>query len=121
MIKTKLENLKLYIDTNHVHIQFDSPVEMISSAVLNGGFVWGDNILNLKVGNNFEDSDEFIPPEVTLQKYIDSKGWKGKCIGMMTAASMDSFRSSYMVYENIIVECFVTVGISNARRAWRSC
>ena len=34
---------------NHLHVQFDTPYQVISSAVLGGGFVEASHILNLKV------------------------------------------------------------------------
>lgn len=117
-IKTMLQNMKLDVNMNHVHLQFDSPVEILSSAVLNGGYIWASHILNMRVPKNVEENEmELLPPSVTLRKYMDKHNLKGTSVGMMTAASMDSFSSNTVSCEDVIVESFITVGLSNARRA----
>ncbi len=106
---------KLILDhtKNHVHITFPSPRPVISSAVLNGGFVEAGHIVNLKVPKR-----SFSPeaPEVTLEKYCVEKGWHGTVVGMMTAASMDSFRMASESVQGVALTVFVTSGLSNPRR-----
>ncbi|MCI1943661.1 adenosylcobinamide amidohydrolase [Clostridium luticellarii] len=120
-------NARLEVTDNHVHINFSEPVEILSSAILNGGFTRASNIVNVKVGQNKnKDSNKiFPPPEVTLQQYIKSKKWEGSSVGIMTAANMKSFRTSREVQGSVIVQSFITLGVSNARRAgdtadWKS-
>lgn len=115
-LKKRMENLNLEITDNYVHIKFNSPVEMLSSAVLNGGHTYADGILNLRVVKD-EEKNEFLPPEITLDKYIKEHNWNGKYVGMMTAAKMESFAECFIEIDDVQVQCFVTVGISNARRA----
>mgnify|MGYP000121774641 FL=1 len=118
---------KLEVTENHVHIEFLKPVEILSSAILNGGFTNASNIVNMKVRQNKNpDSHKNFPsPEITIKEYIESKKWRGKSVGMMTAANMKSFRSSRAVKDSVIVQSFITMGVSNARRAgdtadWKS-
>lgn len=122
-----LNDAKLEVTEDHVHIEFSRPVEILSSAILNGGFTEASNIVNMKVRQN-KDADShktFLPPKVTIKEYIKSKKWHGKSVGMMTAANMKSFRTCSAVHDNVIVQSFITMGISNARRAgdaadWKS-
>lgn len=117
-IDVQLPGISLSVDERHVHLGFDSPVEVISSAVLNGGLFRADHILNLKVTANFKgEKTIFPPPEVTLSNYAEANEWQGACVGMMTSALMSSFRHEYIRHEDVIVECFLTAGVSNAGRA----
>ena len=47
---------------NHIHIEFSQPHQIMSSAVLNGGFVIADHHVNMKVpkDSSGKDSPEFI-------------------------------------------------------------
>lgn len=100
------------------HVGFENPTRMLSSAILNGGFQKADHFVNLKVDANFNgEKTEFESPDVTLQRLADSQNWKGRCIGMMTAALMSSFQRVRMEAQGVWIEVLVTSGISNARRA----
>ena len=123
-IDSQLTNVT--VSEHHVHLHFDSPVEVISSAVLNGGQIRANHILNLKVAASANDEKLILPPpDITLINYAESNGWKGTSVGMMTSALMSSFRHEFIQHEDVFVECFLTAGISNASRAgdpadWRS-
>lgn len=102
----------------HLHVEFDSPRWVLSSAVLNGGLVRASHIINLKVEKNVDGRlTSFEPSDITLTKYCRERGWRGEVVGMMTAATMDSFRQVQRVESNVEVTALVTVGISNAKRA----
>ena len=98
---------------HHLHIEFTTPHQVLSSAVHNGGLVHADHLLNMKVPL-VDSSTE--PPEVTLSKYCATAGWDGTTIGMMTAASMDSFRMQKETEQGIDIVVLVTSGLSNPRR-----
>lgn len=102
----------------HIHVRFDRSHLVLSSAVLNGGLVRAKHIVNLKVEKNFEGrKEQFTPPEVTLSDKCQKMGWEGVAVGMMTAASMDTFRQVCQVVREVEVIALVTAGVSNARRA----
>jgi len=97
-----------------VHLKFENPQKMLSSAVLNGGLVQANHIVNMKV---LPHENICQCPEITLSKYCESHGWGGTCVGMMTAASMGSLRIRKQSVGDIDICVMVTVGLSNARRA----
>lgn len=102
----------------HVHIAFARPHRVLSSAVLNGGLVDAECIANVKVDENFMGGKgPFDPPEVTLSEYCSAMGWCGLAVGMMTSASMDSFRVARRMEQGVEVTAVLTAGLSNARRA----
>lgn len=99
---------------NHIHVEFCSPHRVLSSAVLNGGIIQADHIVNLKVPKHFAYSET---PELSITKYCADAAWKGTTVGMMTAAPMDSLRIARESVQNIDVVVLVTAGLSNPRRA----
>ena len=98
---------------NHIHVKFDAPRQVISSAILNGGIVQASHLVNLKVPKRLESHEA---PETTLAKYCADAGWSGTVVGMMTAASMDSFRMANETVQDIDIVALVTSGLSNPRR-----
>ncbi|WP_461632791.1 adenosylcobinamide amidohydrolase [Labilibaculum euxinus] len=101
-----------------LHVEFQNPVRMVSSAILNGGCQIVDHFLNTKVDANFKgERTDFESPDITLKEIVDSQNWEGNCVGMMTAALMSSFRRVRVEKQGVWIEVFVTSGVSNARRA----
>ncbi|MFK5986005.1 MAG: adenosylcobinamide amidohydrolase [Pseudomonadota bacterium] len=99
---------------NHIHVELHSPCIIISSAVLNGGIKQAKHIVNLKVSGNPIVTET---PEQTVNHYCTENNWHGTTIGMMTAASMDSFRLAIESEQGIQLCVLVTSGLSNPRRA----
>jgi adenosylcobinamide amidohydrolase len=111
---------------NHVHIALPAPRLVLSSAVLNGGWVRANHIVNLRVRENFTgERTDFQPPEDTLADYSRTLGLSGNVVGLMTAASLASFRQVSLHTPPAAVTVLVTAGLSNAKQAgeaaeWRS-
>jgi len=103
---------------SHVHVGFSAPHRVLSSALLNGGLVDADHIVNLTVEKNPGGAKRsFEPAAITLEKYCCQKGWVGVAVGMMTAADTGSFRKVRRKEQGVEVTALVTAGISNAGRA----
>lgn len=98
---------------SHIHVALSTPHRVISSAVLNGGIVQASHLVNLRVPQH---GTSLEAPEQTLEKYCADAGWRGTIVGMMTAASMDSFRSARETVQGIDMVVLVTSGLSNPRR-----
>ncbi|MFA8432990.1 MAG: adenosylcobinamide amidohydrolase [Marinifilaceae bacterium] len=109
---------ELNITKELFHVGFPKPVRMMSSAILNGGGQWANHFINCRVDANFNgEKTDFEPPVVTVERIAESNGWSGFCVGMMTAANMDSFRRVRREAQGVWIEVFLTAGVSNARRA----
>ncbi len=119
MIQQNLaKGMLLECTTNHIHVQFDTPHRVISSAVLNGGFVKARHILNLNVRDQIKNGCKIQKrPDITLAEYGKENGWSSKIVGLMTAASMDSFRMVQATEQGVDIFVLVTAGLSNVRRA----
>ena len=102
----------------HLHVAFNAERTVLSSAVLAGGRVRARHIVNLRVAKSSGIPPmRCAPPAETLCTYCRQQGWKGPIVGMMTAASMDSFRRADRREQGATVTTLVTAGISNAGRA----
>jgi adenosylcobinamide amidohydrolase len=111
--KALLKQTSLEHAQNHIHVAFHTPHLVISSAVLNGGIVQASHLVNLRVQQH---GSSLEAPERTLAKYCADAGWSGTIVGMMTAASMDSFRIARETVQGIDMVILVTSGLSNPRR-----
>ena len=98
-----------------VHMRFNQPRRVLSSAVLNGGLCQANHLLNLKVPKN--SGADLEDPATTLARHCQRHNWQGKTIGMMTAASMKSLRLYSETLEGVQIMVATTTGIGNARRA----
>jgi len=97
----------------YIHVEFSHPHTVISSAVLNGGIIQADHIVNMKVSKNCTGIES---PQQTLSKYSVNNGWNGSVVGMMTSASMNSFRMNKRSEQGVDIIVLVTSGLSNSRR-----
>jgi len=110
----------------HVCVQFSTEHPVLSSAVFNGGECHASNILIMKVAENVEGTKQIVEnPENTLAEYCRQLQLSGATVGMMTSASMDSFRRVSRSSQGVEISAMVTAGISNARCAgdsadWRT-
>lgn len=105
---------KLQYNDEHIHLAFSSSKRVISSAILNGGLIKADHIVNRKVPRNSSCNEA---PDKSLSNYSMAQGWEGNIVGMMTAASMNSLRIEQVHVEGVELSVIVTTGMGNARRA----
>ncbi len=115
MIKEPItEDIILEKDEGAIHLEFQKEQAVLSSAVLHGGFTTARHIVNKRV---FSKECHCESPEETLMDFACKRGWHGTCVGMMTAASMDSFRMKKESVDGVDVLVLLTAGLSNARRS----
>ena len=94
----------------HVHVAFDKPRTLLSSAVFNGGFAEASHIINLRVPKNIGGTaGPFEPSHVTLSNYCRERAWEGTVVGMMTAAKSESYRMVSRTEQGVEVATLVTV------------
>ena len=99
----------------HIWVGFSTEHPVLSSAVYNGGECAASNILIMKVANNFESTKQIVQtPENTLAECCRQLRLGGTTVGMMTSASMDSFRRVTRLAQGVEISAMVTAGISNA-------
>ena len=102
----------------HICVGFSTEHPVLSSAVFNGGACTASNILIMQVAKNFDGTKQIVEnPENTLAEYCRQLQLSGTTVGMMTSASMDSFRLVSRSSQGVVISAMVTAGISNARCA----
>jgi len=113
-MKQKLtDESRLEQTDSHIHIEFKRAHHILSSAVLNGGLQQAQHILNMRVEKHDSPNEA---PETTLENYCRHAGWQGQCIGLMTAASMQSLAVEQASIQGVEIAVLVTTGLTNPRR-----
>eukprot|EP00960_Hanusia_phi_P046708 757991-Hanusia_phi.AAC.7 len=93
---------------------------VLSSGVVGGGLREeedGMSVVNVKVSPDYAME---TPPEELIRKFCEENGADAsRCVGMMTAASMSTFREAVRrdPESGVEIRVFVTAGLSNARAA----
>jgi iron complex transport system ATP-binding protein len=90
---------------------------VISSAPLGGGVGLASNILNHQVEANGSIKAHYPPPARYLGQLASRLRLYGKTIGLMTAVPMTQLVTVRVTVEGLWVECYGTVGVTNAVRA----
>lgn len=112
------KHFKLQQTAGHICIRFNTEHPVLSSAVYSGGCNTASNILIMKVEENCADCKKVAQnPDVTLAVYCRRLQLSGTTVGMMTSASMDSFRLTSRSSQGVELTVMVTAGLSNARCA----
>ena len=102
----------------HVHIDLGVSSPVLSSAVLRGGYVHAQSLVNLRVhGSCCRPEEGLHTPEAVISEHCRRMEWQGKSVGMMTAASMKSLRINVQEDGEVAVAAVITSGLSNARCA----
>ncbi|CBL44400.1 Protein of unknown function DUF105 [gamma proteobacterium HdN1] len=110
--------LEIQVKPAYCYVRFERPLDCLSSAVMNGGSARAAGWLNLRVNAHTPAVSLPLPrPELTLQKACNILSLQEPIVGMMTAASMKSFRMRYSKHNGIFVCAIATTGVANARRA----
>ena len=126
VIMSQYSRFELKQTPAHIWVGFSTEHPVLSSAVFNGGTCAASNILIMKVAKNFEGTKQIAEnPEKTLAEYCRQLRLGGATVGMMTSASMDSFRQVSRTSQGVELSAMVTAGISNAccagdRADWRT-
>ena len=115
LVRTLAQGVVLEQTPDHIHIAFDRPRRVLSSAVLNGGFCQASHYVNMRVPKRCPLALE--DPVKTLERYCHDRGWAEATVGMMTAASMKSLRVAHEKLAGESLTVVVTTGLDNARRA----
>lgn len=109
-----MSQIKLINHPDYIVLLPPNNCRVLSSAVLNGGLCDVGSFLNLKVDKNM--SLPSLAPEETLSNKAIELLLPQPTTAMMTAASMKSLGYYIESSQELTVECWVTSGLSNARR-----
>jgi adenosylcobinamide amidohydrolase len=103
-------------EEDHARIDFSSPVESLSSALYRGGRQTISHVLNMQVTHNVSDEYKgYESPQLTLENKARSLNMGQDFAGLMTSASMKSFRFYSETEGDVGVFCCLTAGLTNSR------
>ena len=92
-------------------VAFPTLYRVLSWAPLNGGLVEARTILNHQVDIH---ASSFLEPQASLAALAQSLGVESPTVGMMTGVLMDRLVHTTLQADTLTLECFATVGLSNA-------
>lgn len=108
------------ITADYCRIDLHQPMTCFSNAPWRGGMQTGiQGILNLKVAKDAKPdplTGEHEPLEHTFPRVVQELTMTMNSVGMMTAASMKSFRFHFETIQEYALLICVTSGLDNARR-----
>lgn len=100
---------------DYFSLHWAQPRPCLSSAVFNGGLCQARALLNLRVSG--DPVPPLLTPEQSLHQAATRLGLPTPCLGMMTSASMNSFRYRQTTYGGHAIAILLSCGLGNARRA----
>jgi iron complex transport system ATP-binding protein len=109
----KIDGIYAEIKENAIVINSEVPLKVLSSAVLNGGFIKSQNILNYQVALDYSHED----PKMDLERVSEALGLKTPVIGLMTGVSIKNVSIKNEMSNSISTCAIVTAGLSNPAAA----
>jgi adenosylcobinamide hydrolase len=121
-LQTSFDFIRAEVDKNQLVISSEIPLEVLSSAVLNGGFTTANKIVSIhvpeenkeNVHKNSEDLDKELHenPEDILRKAVMRLGFDSdEVVGIMTNADVRNVQVSAQMHNEISLNAFVTAGV----------
>jgi iron complex transport system ATP-binding protein len=109
----KIDGISAEIRENAIVINSDIPLKALSSAVLNGGFIESQSILNYQVPLDYSHDD----PKKDLKRVSEALGLKLPVIGLMTGVNIKNVSIKNEASNNISTCAIITAGLSNPAAA----
>ena len=127
-LQTSIDFVKADVDKHKLLISSERPLDVLSSAVHNGGFKKVNNIISIHVpednddncNRNIDDLDKELHenPENILKRAIVKLGNDpDEVVGMMTHADVRNVEVSHRRLQDITLSAFVTAGVEVAATA----
>jgi adenosylcobinamide hydrolase len=117
-LNTGIENINAEIKNQKLVIWSKTPLKILSSALLNGGLIEANGIINVQVpegsGSDMNDMHWSGPENFLIKTANQLQLPKDKVVGLMTAAKMKNAIVSTKKYDDVTLTVFVTAGATVA-------
>lgn len=100
--------------STHLCVCFEQPMLGSSWAILGGGQGLCLRVVNKRVSDNYLKPP--VTPETILRNYCDKMGWSDPIVGMLTSADIARYTMGQGQFDQLEIQCVVTVGLGNALR-----
>ncbi|OYD06182.1 adenosylcobinamide amidohydrolase [Paludifilum halophilum] len=108
------EQLRLSIEPSRLLLRAGGGMEVLSSALLGGGFLHTDTIVNRHVKKGYNPRN----PEMETQEWLEERGYDPRrTVTLLTAAWVERAEVVEKVWDHVRLAAIVTAGVSNAARA----
>ncbi len=115
---TGISNITAEVKNQTLLIWSKKPLRVLSSALLNGGLVEANGIINVQVpegsGKDMHDMHWMGPENFLINTANQLQLPKDQVVGLMTAAKMKNVMASTKKYDNVPLAVFVTAGATVA-------
>ena len=101
------------LDDEALLLRSDTPLHILSSAVVGGGFTRADVIINRHVSKHYDHPD----PAAELTAFARERGVSGAFVGLMTAVYMKNTRVVTLSEGKLRLTLVMTAGFSNTTAA----
>lgn len=109
-----IAGIKARVEKDCLIIQSETPLRVLSSAILNGGHQKSKNIINFHVSKDYNHQN----PSHYLEKQAETRNLSPQeTIGLMTAVSMESLVTATHNDKAPTITVFITAGVSNPATA----
>ena len=117
-LNTGIESITAEVKNQTLVVWSKNPLKILSSALLNGGLVEANGIINVQVpeasGKDMNDMHWSGPENFLINAANQLQLSKNKVVGLMTAAKMKNVVSFTESYDDIDLAIFVTAGATVA-------
>jgi adenosylcobinamide hydrolase len=117
-LNVEIKNIRAEIKDQTLVVWSKTPLKILSSALLNGGLVEANGIINVQVpeGSGSDKNDmHWSGPEAFLDKAVqDLRLPNSKVVGLMTAAKMEYIQTCNEKFGGATLTVFVTAGATVA-------
>lgn len=108
-----IQGISILQNDEVVHIQSESPLITLSSAIVGGGYNTTHHIINAYVDKNFHVDN----PQAWLHDLAKNININETFIGLLTAVKLHKVRIATFQAEGLTVSAVVTAGVGNATNA----
>ncbi len=96
-----------------IHIRSESPLNVLSSAIVGSGFRRASHILNAHVDKDYNSTN----PKADLRSLARRCGIDGSFVGLLTAVYLRKARLAFFEVDGLSVGALITAGVGNAASA----
>jgi adenosylcobinamide hydrolase len=96
-----------------IHVRSESPLTVLSSAIVGSGFRRVSHILNAHVDKDYNSTN----PKADLRALAHRCGVEGSFVGLLTAVYLRKARLAFFEEDGLSVGALITAGVGNAASA----
>lgn len=118
-IKVPIKGLSAVIRSNDLIVSFKRPYNVLSSGLLNAGFIKAQAIVNhhVRCANDCSHCVNKKPVGEMVKEAVSKHSLPGDVVLLMTAADMKNLSKTVETFRGVTVTALITAGTSNATRA----